>query len=101
MKTLSQNPFHKSPPPAIASVARLPELQARADRIWKIIELASFQAPDKHRKKLIKLARSSKMRRELELIDRLPDEQFAQFLDMLEAGTPEEFRHMLEQEKGL
>lgn len=95
MKNPFQNPFRKSPSPAIASVARSPELQARADRIWQIIELASVQALDRHGKKFLKLATSKKLRRQFELIDGLPDELFAQFLDMVEAGTPDEFRHML------
>jgi hypothetical protein len=99
MKNPFRNPFRKSPPPAIAPVVRSPELQARVERITRIIEAASVQALDRHGKTFAKLADSAKLQRQFELIDALPDELFGEFLDMLEAGVPDEFKHMLRAER--
>lgn len=97
MKNLLRNPFRKSPPPAIASIVRSPELQARADKLLPILEQASARALDVHGKKFAKLAGSPKLQHQFELIDALPDGDFAAFLDILEAGVPDEFRPMLQQ----
>jgi hypothetical protein len=90
------NPFRKSHPSAIAPVVRSAELQARADRLLPIPETASARALDHHGKKFAKLAGSEKLHRQFELIDALSDEDFAMFLDILEAGVPDVCRDMLQ-----
>jgi hypothetical protein len=75
---------------------RSAELQARADRLLPIPETASARALDHHGKKFAKLAGSEKLHRQFELIDALSDEDFAMFLDILEAGVPDVCRDMLQ-----
>ena len=91
MRNAFRNLLRKSPPPAIAPIIRSPELQARADKLLPIIEAASARAMDQHGKKFARLAGSAKLQRQFELIDALSDEDFAMFLDILEAGVPDEF----------
>src|SRR5579859_2014958 len=97
MRNAFRNLLRKSPSPAIAPIVRSPELQARADKLLPIVEAAGPRAVDQHSKKFAKLASSEKLQRQFELIDALSDEDFAMFLDILEAGVPDEFRHMLQE----
>lgn len=79
----------------MAPSGRSPALLARAEKLVAILEIASVKALDRHGKKFLKIATSKKLRRYFERVDSLPDPLFAQFLDLLEEGMPEEFRHML------
>jgi hypothetical protein len=89
--------FRKQERPAVAMVSTL-TLQERVERIKPIIEImaerAMQQSPRKVRK-LTKLATSPELQRQLALLDTMPDEALALFLDMLEGGLPEDFKHHL------
>jgi hypothetical protein len=64
-------------------------------RIMEAAALAAVDGPSG--RNFAKLAGSKKLQRQLRLIDFLDNEAFAEFLDMLEAGTPENLRHILQE----
>ena len=78
---------------------RSPELQVRVARMRRIVQIMTDRALSKggkKRRQIRTLADSQKLREQMVMIDKLSDEDFLQFIDLLEAGVPDDLKHMLQ-----
>ncbi len=71
-------------------------LEARAQRMDSILRaMAAKEATERPEKFSGKV--TPKLRKQLDAIQKLPAPILEEFLDLLEAGVPAEFRHVLEE----
>ena len=99
-----KNPFAKPKPQNTSAlpmipIVRSPELEARSERMGRIIraaaERALQQSPRKVRK-LLKLSASKELQMQCLAIDMLSNDDLDKFLTALESGVPEDLKHMLQ-----
>jgi hypothetical protein len=70
-------------------------LAARVERIAPIIKAMGARALEYPDQRLCEIAASPEFHRQLDMLAELTNEQLAMFLDILEAGVPEEFKDRL------
>jgi hypothetical protein len=70
-------------------------LLRRVERMKKVMSMMADRAFEKNPAGMAKLASSPELKEQFNLLETLSEEQLSEFLDMLEAGAPEEYKHLL------
>jgi hypothetical protein len=71
-------------------------LAARAERMRRIIDVAANDAESQQPGEISALFGNPELMAAFETVGSMPDEQLAEFLDMLETGCPKKFKHLLQ-----
>jgi hypothetical protein len=74
------------------------ELRSRVERLMPVIGLMASAAMTDREVEMAQFARSPELHEQFDSLGNMTDAQLEQFLDMLEAGLPKEYKDLLKRE---